>query len=115
MGTVGEPLPANIDASFRQIHDDKALAQILKEYSPSPIARGDLKDRVGRHKGADAWQNGAIPLHVRVAPRCRPLLASLRPIIRLVKQGTVFFDCGHDASLNSTPIHGTANIAAGAN
>src|ERR1700730_15898445 len=85
MRTVGEPLSASIDALFRQVHDDQSLAQVLEERCPPSVARGDLQDRVCRHKGTDARQNGTIPLHVCAASGLRPLLPTLRPIVGLVQ------------------------------
>ena len=61
---------------YPQIDDYKPSAQILEKRCPSPMARGNLEDRVGRDKGTDARQNGTIPLHIRGTPSLRPLFTS---------------------------------------
>src|SRR5262249_54462083 len=98
MRALFKSLTASIDAPLRQINNDKPFAQILEKCRPSAIARSDLKDRVGRHKGTDAGQNRAVPLHVRAAPSLGPLFAGLGPIVDLSPEGAVLFDCRHDAA-----------------
>ena len=74
-------LPTRFDAIARFINSPKLLAVILQIICPPPEPGGDFQNRAGRQTLANARKNCAVPLRSRAAPRFRPFLARLFPIV----------------------------------
>src|SRR6266498_2871624 len=90
-----ESVPARLDAFIRFIDDPQLLAVILEIMRPSSKARRNLQNRASWQKVADARKDGAGPLRGGTAPRCRPFLARLFPVVLHRVAGTISPICIH--------------------
>src|SRR5437899_11011090 len=77
----GETLATRFDAFIRAINGPQLLTIIFEIVRPSPEPGGNFQNRAGWQEIANARKNCARPLRSRTAPRLRPFLACLFPIV----------------------------------
>src|SRR6266478_6102470 len=76
-----ETPPTRFDAFARFINGPQLVAVILQKMRPSSKAGRNFQDRPSRQTIANARKNCAGPLGGGTAPRGRPFLARLSPIV----------------------------------
>src|SRR5438876_419695 len=74
-------LPARFDTIARLINGPQFVAVILQIMRPPPEPGCDFQNRARRQTLANPRKNCAGPLRGRAAPRLRPFLARLCPIV----------------------------------
>src|ERR1700756_5313362 len=81
MRNTRKTLPTRIDTVARLINSPQLVAVILQIMRPSSEPRRDFQNRVRWQTLANPRKNCAVPLRRRPAPRLRPSLARLSPIV----------------------------------
>src|ERR1700747_2156800 len=81
MRNTRKTLPTRIDTFARLINSPQLVAVILQIMGPSSEPRPDFQNRVRWQTLANPRKNCAGPLCPRAAPRLRPFLARLSPIV----------------------------------
>src|SRR5262245_20705176 len=81
MRMTGETLLTRFDTVVRFINGPQLIAVILQIMRPSSEPGRDFQNRVRRQTLANPRKNCAGPLGSRAAPRFRPFLAGLFPVI----------------------------------
>jgi len=81
MRNTRKPLPTRVDTFARLINSPQLVAVILQVMRPPPKPGTDFQNRVRRQALANPRKNCAGPLRRRAAPRLRPFLARLSPIV----------------------------------
>src|SRR6266404_7776653 len=84
-----ETPPTRFDAFARFINGPQLVAVILQKMRPSSKAGRNFQDRPGRQTIANPWKDRAGPLRGGSAPRLRPFLARLFPIVFHGVTGTI--------------------------
>ena len=73
--------PAGFDTVARLIHGPQLVAVILQIMRPASEPRSDFQNRSRRETLANSRKNCAGPLRGRAAPRFRPFLSRLSPVV----------------------------------
>src|SRR3954452_3328595 len=81
MRMTREPLPARFNTLVRFINSPQLIAVVFQIMRPPPETRRDFQNRSRRQTFANPRKNCASPLRGRAAPRLRPFLARLFPIV----------------------------------
>lgn len=81
MRMTRETLLTGFDTIARLINGPQLLAVILQIMRPPPKPGSDFQNRARRQTLANPGKNCAGPLRGRAAPRLRPFLARLFPIV----------------------------------
>src|SRR6476620_11235316 len=81
MRNTRKTLLTRFDTIVRFINGPKFVAVILQIMRPPPEPRRDLQNGSHRQTVANPGKNCAGPLRGRAAPRLRPFLARLFPIV----------------------------------
>ena len=74
-------LTARFDTVTRLINRPQPVAVVLQIMRPPPEPGGNFQNRIRRQTLANARKNRAGPLRARAAPRFRPFLARLFPVV----------------------------------
>src|SRR5437016_14376651 len=78
----GRKTPATrLDAFTRFINGPQVVTIILQKMRPPSKSGGDFQNRACWQTITNAWKNCAVPLRFGRAPRFRPFLACLFPIV----------------------------------
>ena len=78
---TGETLLTRLDTVVRFINRPQLVAIILQVMRPPPKPRRNFQNRARRQTLANPRKNCAGPLRGRAAPRLRPLLTRLFPVV----------------------------------
>lgn len=78
---TGKALLARFDTLGRLINGPQLIAVILQIMRPPPEPGGDFQNRARRQTLANPRKNCAGPLRGRTAPRFRPFLPGLFPVV----------------------------------
>ena len=81
MRNARKTLLTRFDALVRFINRPQFVAVILQIMRPPPEPGGNFQNRIRRQTLANARKNRAGPLRARAAPRFRPFLARLFPVV----------------------------------
>jgi hypothetical protein len=80
---LGEAPLTGLDALRREVDDDQLVAQLLQIVRPAPEPGRDLEDARRGQKAQQARQQDGVPDVLAAAPGDRPLIATLRPRVRV--------------------------------
>ena len=81
MRLTRKTLLARFDTVARLINSPQFIAVILQIMRPPPEPGSDFQNGASRQTLANPWKNCSGPLRGRAAPRFRPFLARLSPIV----------------------------------
>src|SRR5215471_16452997 len=96
MRMARETLLTGFDTRARFINRPQLIAVVLQIMRPPSEPRRDFQNRIRRHTVANTRKNCADPLRGRTAPRLRPFLARLFPVVlHLLRTDTNQFNTCH--------------------